>query len=59
LTLSIPLDTNAPKENIIADSPTLDELEKRYIELTLEKTNKKIGGKEGAAEILGIKRSSL
>lgn len=59
MTLSIPLDTNAPKENIIADSPTLDELQKRYMELTPEKTNNKIGGKGGATEILGIKQSSL
>lgn len=38
------------------DSPTLMELEKRYIELILEKTG---GKKEKAAQILGINRRTL
>ncbi len=59
LELAFPLDFRVPKENIIADTPTLDELQRRYIELTLKKTNNKIGGPGGAAEILGVKRSSL
>lgn len=39
-----------------ADSPTLEELEKRYIHLILEKTG---GKKEKAAQILGINRRTL
>jgi DNA-binding NtrC family response regulator len=38
------------------DSPTLEELEKRYIQLVLEKTG---GKKEKAAQILGINRRTL
>ena len=38
------------------DSPTLEELEKRYIQLILEKTG---GKKEKAAQILGINRRTL
>lgn len=39
-----------------SDSPTLEELEKRYIQLILEKTG---GKKEKAAQILGINRRTL
>jgi DNA-binding NtrC family response regulator len=39
-----------------ADSPTLQELEKRYMQLILEKTG---GKKEKAAQILGINRRTL
>jgi DNA-binding NtrC family response regulator len=38
------------------DSPTLEDLEKRYIQLVLEKTG---GKKEKAAQILGINRRTL
>lgn len=38
------------------DSPTLEELEKRYIQLILDKTG---GKKEKAAQILGINRRTL
>ncbi|MGZ5279602.1 MAG: sigma-54-dependent transcriptional regulator [Pseudobdellovibrionaceae bacterium] len=38
------------------DSPTLEDLEKRYIQLILEKTG---GKKEKAAQILGINRRTL
>lgn len=40
----------------IQDSPTLEELEKRYIQVVLEKTG---GRKERAAQILGINRRTL
>lgn len=39
-----------------SDSPTLEDLEKRYIQLVLEKTG---GKKEKAAQILGINRRTL
>lgn len=42
--------------NATADSPTLTDLEKRYIQLILEKTG---GKKEKAAQILGINRRTL
>jgi transcriptional regulator with GAF, ATPase, and Fis domain len=42
-----------------SDTPTLDEIQRRYIRHILKKTRGKIGGKNGAAQILGIKRTSL
>ena len=42
--------------NLIDDRPTLAELERRYIELTLRETG---GNKKRAAEILGIDRRTL
>lgn len=50
------LNTNASKEGIDADSPTLEALEKRYIMSTLDNCN---GNKEQTAEILGINKSTL
>ena len=42
-----------------ADLPTMDELQRRYISYVREKCGGKIGGPGGAAEILGLKRTSL
>ena len=41
------------------DQPTLDELQRRYIRHILETTGGRISGTGGAAEILGMKRTSL
>jgi transcriptional regulator with GAF, ATPase, and Fis domain len=41
------------------DWPDMDELQRRYIRAVLEKTGGKIGGPDGAAEILGMKRATL
>jgi DNA-binding NtrC family response regulator len=46
----------ATPPNLIDDRPTLAELERRYIELTLRETG---GNKKRAAEILGIDRRTL
>ncbi len=43
----------------MSDFPVLDEIQRRYIHLVLKKTNGKIGGPGGAAEILGMKRTTL
>lgn len=45
--------------NIISDFPTLDVLEARYIKYVLDITNGKISGKNGALDILGMKRSTF
>ena len=42
-----------------SDTPTMDVLQRRYIEYILKKTNGRISGKGGAAEILNMKRSTL
>ncbi len=41
------------------DFPTMDELQKRYIAYVLERTNGKISGTGAAADILGMKRTTL
>lgn len=41
------------------DLPTMDEMQKRYILYVLEKTRGKQSGPDGAAQILGMKRSTL
>ncbi len=43
----------------IKGSPTLDEVQRRYIGHVLEITGGRIGGPGGAAEILGMKRTTL
>lgn len=56
----IPLTKNKMAEDFfmsaVADMPTIDQLEKRYIRLILDKTG---GRKEKAAQILGINRRTL
>jgi len=42
--------------SIVEDEPTLDELEKRYIEIVLKKTG---GRKDKASKLLGINRRTL
>ena len=41
------------------DAPSLEEVQRRYIRHVLEKTGGKIAGADGAAALLGIKRTSL
>jgi transcriptional regulator with GAF, ATPase, and Fis domain len=42
-----------------SDNPTIDELQKRYINHILDKTGGKISGPDSASEILGLKRTTL
>jgi len=59
LSLDIPLGRKSSKGNIYDDLPTFDEMQRRYIRHVLEITGGKIGGPGGAAERLGIKRTTL
>jgi transcriptional regulator with PAS, ATPase and Fis domain len=59
LILDLPVGQASPEENTFSDTPTMDELQRRYIKHVLEKTGGRIYGPEGAAEILGMKRSTL
>lgn len=59
LMLDIPASKRPFSNSPFADFPALDELQRRYILFVLEKTEGRIGGPGGAAEILGMKRSSL
>ena len=48
-----------PGCNPFEDLPTMEEIQRRYIQYVLERTNGKQSGPEGAAEILGMNRSTL
>lgn len=48
-----------PSENQETTLPTLMEMERNYLIEVLEKTNWKVSGKNSAAEILGLQRSTL
>ncbi|WP_288705879.1 hypothetical protein [uncultured Bilophila sp.] len=46
-------------EELFSGNPSLADLEKRYIERTLEQSGWRIEGKRGALAVLGISRSAL
>ena len=48
-----------PHRDSTAASKTLDEIERDYIVQVLDRTQWKVSGKNGAAEILGLDRSTL
>ncbi len=48
-----------PSGDLYSDTPTMDELERRYIRYVLDKTKGRIAGPNGAAALLGLKRSTL
>jgi len=50
--------TTGPNTHFI-QKPTLDELEKQYIEYVLAETRGQVGGSNGEADVLGIKRTTL
>jgi formate hydrogenlyase transcriptional activator len=59
-TLCPPLDLLRPKRNPVSTSPvTLEDAEREHICKALERTNWVVGGPDGAAAQLGIKRSTL
>ena len=57
--LILPGEGRQMTQSIIGDTPTLEELQRRYIKMIIEKSNGKIGGPGGAAQLLGMKRTSL
>ena len=48
-----------PHKNLTTTQITLEEVERDYIVRVLEQTNWKVSGQNGAAEILGLNRSTL
>jgi chemotaxis protein methyltransferase CheR len=48
-----------PQKDLTTPQKTLVEVERDHIVRTLEQTNWKVSGKNGAAEILGLNRSTL
>ena len=59
LDLQLTTEKKIMPKSLFADIPTLEEMQHRYIRQFLEITGGKIGGPEGAAEILGMKRTTL
>lgn len=59
LEIDIPMHSPQEINNPFTDQPTLNEIQCRYIKYVLEKTNGKISGAGGAAEILGMPRTTL
>jgi transcriptional regulator with GAF, ATPase, and Fis domain/tetratricopeptide (TPR) repeat protein len=57
--IDFPLSSSAERSVTFADMPELEELERRYIKYVLTKTGGRIGGPGGAAQILGMKRTTL
>jgi len=59
LRLNLPVPSGQAEGSLFTDTPTLDEIQRRYISRILELTGGRIGGPGGAAEILGMKRTTL
>jgi transcriptional regulator with GAF, ATPase, and Fis domain len=59
LDFSLPIDMQRESTNPFEEFPTLGNLQRRYIEFVIKKTKGQIGGTGGAAEILGMNRTSV
>lgn len=59
LSIDLPLESLSAQEKEYSDLPTLEEMQRRYIRKVMFYTNGKISGPGGAAEILGMKRTTL
>jgi transcriptional regulator with PAS, ATPase and Fis domain len=59
LELSFSIQPTSSETDPFHDLPTLDEIQCRYIRYILERTKGRVGGPEGAARILGMKRTSV
>ena len=59
LELNLPANIQKDSDHPFADCPSLEAMQRRYINFILKRTGGKIGGTDGAAEILGMKRTSL
>ena len=59
LELTHPIERQGSLEAMFTHLPTMDEMQSQYIQHVLQKTGGRIGGPGGAAEILGMKRTTL
>ncbi|MBN2297291.1 MAG: sigma 54-interacting transcriptional regulator [Deltaproteobacteria bacterium] len=59
LQLNLPSSSSEEPDQAFMGRPTMDELQRRYISYVLTLTGGRIGGRGGAAEILGMKRTTL
>ena len=54
-----PSDVSTSFDNPFSDKPTMNELQRRYINYILKETGGKLSGLGGASEIMGMKRTTL
>ncbi len=59
LHLDLPSEKLIKTNNQFDDLPSLNEIQRRYIQYVMNKTDGKLSGPGGATEILGMKRTSL
>lgn len=59
LEIDIQIQSTLSADHPFDHEPTLDELQAQYIKHILNKCNGRIGGPKGAANVLGLKRTSL
>ncbi len=57
--MNLPADSKSPSSHPFADDPSMDEIQRRYIQHVLEKTGGRVSGPGGAAERLGMHRATL
>ena len=57
--LDLPSAPSDRTNDIVIDMPSMEEMQRRYIQKVLSKTGGRIKGPDGAAGILGMKRSTL
>ena len=57
--LNLPNKTEPLSNHPFEAMPTMEDLQRRYIKFVLERTGGRIGGPGGAAEILGMKRTTV
>ena len=59
LELNLTTKSTLSSDHPFSGNPTLDDVQREYIKHVLEQTGGRISGRRGAAEILGMKRTSL
>ena len=59
LELNLQTGSVAQSTDPFADAPSLDEVQRRYLQHILQKTKGRIAGKGGTADVLGLKPSTL
>ena len=59
LDIMLPSEKEEPADRFFADHPTMDDMQRRYIQYAIGLANGKISGPGGAAELLDMKRQTL
>ena len=59
LEIQLPAEIQMNSEHPFADLPSFEEMQRRYIKHVLSVCGGRISGPDGAAQILGLKRTSL